>query len=250
MHEVERIWVSIVTTQQPPPDWVVAAAAAVALLMVAHRRLWPRTRHLVTTAHEGAHGLAALLSGRRLAGIRLHSDSSGVAVSKGRSSGPGMVIMLLAGYVGPALLGLGAAAMLRAGYAVAVLWLLLGLLTVLLLQIRNWFGLWSVVITGAALLGVSWFASAEAQSALAYLVTWFLLLGAPKPVIELHGSRRRRRAANSDADQLARLTRVPATAWIMLFLLVTVGIAVLGGWWLVAGILSQPGCCDPLSSRP
>lgn len=234
---IERVWISFVTTQDPPPAWVVVAGAALALLMVAERHLWPFTRHLITTAHEGAHGLVALLSGRKLSGIRLHSDSSGVAVSKGRSSGPGMVFMLMAGYVGPGLIGLGAAALLRAGYAIGVLWLLLGLLTVLLVQIRNWFGLWSILVTGTVLFLVSWFAPEQVQSAFSNLVTWFLLFGAPRPVLELYGSRRRGRAANSDADQLARLTHVPANLWILLFLLVTVGAAGLGGWWLVEGIV-------------
>jgi len=239
MHDVERVWVSIVTTQQPPPTWVVAAAALVALLMVADRRLWPHTRHLITTAHEGSHGLAALVTGRRLSGIRLHSDSSGVAVSKGRPSGPGMVLMLLAGYVGPGLIGLAAAELLAAGYAVAVLWLVLLLLGLLLVQIRNWFGLWSILVTGAAVFTVSWFASEEAQAGFAYLVTWFLLLGAPRPVVELYGSRRRSRARNSDADQLAGQTGLPATIWVGLFLLVTVGALCLGSWWLLDGILGS-----------
>jgi hypothetical protein len=232
---VERAWVSIVTTQLAPPAWVIAATAALAVLMVANGRLWPRTRHLITTAHEGSHGLAALVTGRRLSGIRLHSDSSGVAVSKGRASGPGMLLMLLAGYIGPGLLGLGAAALLAADYAVAVLWWLLALLAALLVQIRNWFGLWSILVTAAVVFVVSWFAAEQVQSAFAYLVTWFLLLGAPRPVMELHGSRQRGRAANSDADQLARLTRLPAMIWIGLFLVVTIGALGLGGWWLIEG---------------
>lgn len=223
---------SLVTTQQPPPTWVVAATGVVALLMVADRRAWRRTRHLITTAHEGAHGLAALATGRRLGGIRLHSDSSGLAVSRGRATGPGMVLMLLAGYVGPALIGLGAAALLAADFAVTVLWLLLGLLTILLIQIRNWFGLWSVLITGAVLFAVSWFAPEQVQSGFAYVVTWFLLLGAPRPVFELRGSRRGGRVRNSDVDQLARLTRLPATVWLALFLAVTLGCLTVGGWLL------------------
>ncbi|MDQ3733621.1 MAG: M50 family metallopeptidase [Actinomycetota bacterium] len=233
MHDVERIWVSIVSTQQRPPTWVVAASAALALLMVVDRRLWPLTRHLITTAHEGAHGLAALLTGRRLSGIRLHSDSSGVAVSKGRASGPGMVLMLLAGYIGPGLLGLGAAALLVAGYAVALLWWLLALLAGLLVQIRNWFGLWSILVTVAVVFVVSWFADEQVQSAFAYLATWFLLLGAPRPVIELYRSRRRGRCPNSDADQLSRMTRIPVALWIGVFLVVTVGALCLGAWWLI-----------------
>lgn len=238
MQAIERVWLSFVTTQQAPPTWVVVASAVLALLMVAERHLWPRTRHLITTAHEGAHGVAALLSGRKLAGIRLHSDSSGVAVSKGRSSGPGMVVMLMAGYVGPGLIGLGAAALLRAGYAVGILWFLLGLLTVLLVQIRNWFGLWSILLTGTVLFVVSWFAPEQVQSAFSYLVTWFLLFAAPKPVLELAGSRRRGRSADSDADQLARLTHVPAALWVLFFLLVTVAASGLGAWWLLQGIVT------------
>lgn len=239
VQSIERVWVSIVTTQPAPPVWVVALSAAVAVLMVLDRRLWRWTRHLITTAHEGSHGVAALLSGRRLSGIRLHSDSSGVAVSKGRSSGVGMVVMLLAGYVGPALIGLAAAALLAADYAVAVLWLLLVLLTLLLIQIRNWFGLWSVLVTSAVVLTVSWFAPEQAQSGFAYLMTGLLLVGAPRPVVELHGSRRRGRALNSDADQLTRLTGVPAIIWIGIFFVVTVGTLGIGASWLLGGLLAR-----------
>jgi hypothetical protein len=45
--------------------------------------------------------------------------------------------------------------------------------------------------------------------------------------------RRRRGSPDSDADQLARLTRVPAAAWVAVFLLVDVGALVLGGSWLL-----------------
>ena len=48
------------------------------------------------------------------------------------------------------------------------------------------------------------------QSAFAYLATWFLLLAAPRPVLELQALRWRQGARDSDADQLARLTRLPA----------------------------------------
>jgi len=234
---MEQVWASIISTQAAPSPWVIASSAVISMLMVLDRRLWRRTRHLITTAHEGAHGVAALLTGRRLAGIRLHSDSSGVAVSKGRSSGPGMVFMLLAGYVGPGLIGLGAAGLLSANFAVAVLWLLLALLAALLMQIRNWFGLWSILVTASVLFAVSWFASEQLQSAFAYLVTWFLLVGAIRPVLELNSSRRSRRAANSDADQLARLTGLPPILWIGFFLTATVSGLAIGSWWLLGEVV-------------
>ena len=71
-----------------------------------------------------------------------------------------------------------------------------------------------------ALLLISWYAPADLQSALAYVITWLLLFSAPKPVLELIASRRRGRARHTDADQLARLTRVPAQLWSVFFLVV------------------------------
>ena len=80
--------------------------------------------------------------------------------------------------------------MLSRGYAVALLWGLLVALVILLLQIRNLYGLWSVVVFGAVVFGVSWWGSRVVQSAFAYLLTWFLLLAAPRAVLELQHSRR------------------------------------------------------------
>ena len=75
--------------------------------------------------HEAGHALVAVLVGRQLQAIRLHSDTSGLTVSRGKPRGPGMVAMLAAGYLAPALLGLLAAVMLGAGRSVGLLWLLL-----------------------------------------------------------------------------------------------------------------------------
>jgi hypothetical protein len=187
----------------------------------------------VTIAHEGAHGLVALAAGRRLAGIRLHSDTSGLTVSAGRPTGLGMVLTCAAGYTGPALFGLGAAALLAAGHAVGLLWALLILLALLLVQIRNWYGLWAVLATCAVVIAVTRWLPPSAQAAFAAVGTWFLLLAAPKTVLELQRARRRRAAPDSDADQLARLTHLPAVLWVGLFLLVDVGALLLGGWWLL-----------------
>jgi hypothetical protein len=189
---------------------------------------------VVTIAHEGAHGLAALATGRRLAGIRLHSDTSGLTVSAGRPSGPGMVFTAAAGYTGPGVFGLGAAALLAAGHAIGLLWALLGLLALLLVQIRNWYGLWSVLVTGALVFAATWWLPADGQAVFAHGVTWFLLLSAPRTVWELQAKRRRRGGApDSDADQLARLTHLPAVLWVGVFLLVDVGALLLGGWLLL-----------------
>jgi|GEM_PF-128529 len=230
---VGQVWQAATTPVPPPATAVVVAMGALALAVVLVTPVWRVARHVVTIAHEAAHALAALLTGRRLSGIRLHSDTSGLTVSSGRPRGFGMILTAFLGYVGPGLIGLGAAALLRQGYAVGLLWLLVVLLALMLLQIRNWFGLWSVLVTGAALVGVSWWATPDVQSAVAYAVTWFLLLGAVRPVLELQSERARGRAATSDADILARLTHVPGLFWVGVFLVVTLGAAVLGGSWIV-----------------
>ena len=230
---LERFWTRVTAVSPALPGWVLLACAAVAAVLVLSPALWRYSRNAVTIAHEGAHGAAALATGRRLAGIRLHSDTSGLTVSAGRPTGPGMVVTGAAGYTGPGLIGLGAAALLAAGYAVGLLWALLALLALLLLQIRNWFGLWSVLVTGGLVLGATWWLPPGGQAAFAHLVTWFLLLAAPRTVVELQRKRARGVARDSDADQLARITPLPGLAWVGLFLLVDAGALVLGSWWLL-----------------
>ncbi|HWJ51888.1 MAG TPA: M50 family metallopeptidase, partial [Propionibacteriaceae bacterium] len=174
-----EIWRRATSVQPTPPAALVALTAAIAFGLVISRAAWPYTRMLVTITHEGGHAVAALLAGRRLQGIRLHSDASGLTVSSGRPSGPGMVVMLLAGYLAPAVVGLGAGALLIIGYSLGLLWLLVILLALMLLRIRNFAGFWILLVAAGGLVVVSWYAPAPAQAAVAYLVTWILLLSAP-----------------------------------------------------------------------
>nr|WP_294691742.1 M50 family metallopeptidase [uncultured Friedmanniella sp.] len=227
MELLAEVWRRAVSSQPPPTPGLVLGAALVALALVLHPVAWRATRVLVTITHEGGHAVAAVLVGRRLQGIRVHSDTSGLTVSRGRPSGPGMVAMLIAGYLGPAVVGLGAVGLLLAGHALGLLWAFTLLLAAMLLQIRNLYGFVVVLAAGGGLLALSWFGSAALQTALATLLTWLLLLAAPKPVVELGRSHRVGRAGHSDAGQLARLTRLPAALWVGLFgLLNLLGLAV------------------------
>lgn len=230
-----RVWHRALAEQPASPGWVVALTAGAAATLVLAPGAWRRTRHVVTIVHEGAHGVVALLCGRRLRGIRLHSDTSGLTVSRGRATGPGMVATTAAGYLGPSVLGLVAARMLAVGHPVGLLWVLLVLLGLLVIQIRNWFGLVTVLGSTGGLFAVSWWLPVQAQSAAALLVTCFLLMAAPRPVLEMQAARRSQPSSTSDADQLARLTGVPGTVWVGAFAAVTVGAAVLGGSWLMPG---------------
>ena len=208
---------------QPVPDratvLVVAAGGAGAGGSVP--RTWPATRQIVTISHEGGHALAALVTGRRLAGIRLHSDTSGLTRLARKAVRAGMVVMLIAGYLAPAVAGRGRRAAVGAGHALGLLWLLVGWLAVMLVQIRNLYGFAVLVGCGAAVALASWYLPAPWLSTIAYLITWVLLIASPRPVLELIRQRRRSRGArHSDVDQLARLTPIPAAIWIVTFLVV------------------------------
>jgi hypothetical protein len=226
-------WSRVVGTQPAPPVWLVVATGAVALVAVLAAPVWRLTRNIVTIAHEGGHGLVAILTGRRLSAIRLHSDTSGLTVSSGRPTGAGMILTAAAGYLAPPLLGLGGAALLAAGHITALLWTAIVLLAGLLVMVRNAFGVLSVLVTGAAFLLVSWYAGARTQAAFAYLGVWFLLLAGVRPVVELQRKRRLGGAADSDADQLARLTGVAAVLWEALFLVTALASLLAGGSWLI-----------------
>lgn len=230
---MSELWREISTSQPAPPRALVLTVAAVALATVAYRPAWKVARNAVTIAHEGGHAVAALITGRRLSGIRLHADTSGVTVSYGKPYGFGMVLTAVAGYIAPSLFGLGGAALLGLGHVTALLWVCVGLLALMLLMLRNFYGLISVLITGVVAFVVSWYASARVQAGFAYLAVWFLLFGGVRPVFELQFQRRSGRAPNSDADQLAKLTRTPGAFWVTVFVLVAVGAALLGGHWLV-----------------
>ncbi|HTI27456.1 MAG TPA: M50 family metallopeptidase [Kutzneria sp.] len=219
---------------QPSPQWeLVLIAAAVALIGVLPWQVWRFTRNLVTIAHEGGHALAAVLTGRRLTGIQLHSDTSGLTLTRGRPRGPGMVLTAAAGYVTPSLLGLGVAALLGAGKITLLLWIAIVLLAAMLVMIRNAFGVLSVLVTGGIVFAVSWYASTDIQAVFGYVIAWFLLLGGVRPVFELQRKRWRGRAPDSDADQLAKITGVAGGLWVTLFALVSIASLVIGAGLLL-----------------
>ncbi|MBC2868124.1 M50 family metallopeptidase [Streptomyces mexicanus] len=229
------LWDRLTGTQPDPELWVVVATALAALAVVVPHTLWRVARNAITIAHEGGHGLVALLTGRTLTGIQLHSDTSGLTVSRGKPYGLGMILTAAAGYTAPPLLGLGGAALLAAGRITLLLWAATALLLAMLVMIRNAYGVLTVVLTGGTFLLVSWLAGSQVQAAFAYAVVWFLLLGGVRPAFELQAKRSRGGAGDSDADQLARLTHVPAGLWLFLFHAVSLCSLMGGGRWLLGG---------------
>jgi hypothetical protein len=227
MEFLTELWRRALATQPPPTQAVIAIIGAVALAAVL--LAWPVVRLLVTVCHEAGHAVVATLVGRKLRGIRVHSDTSGLTLSKGRPTGPGMVATVFAGYPTASVVGLGAAWLAGAGHAAGLLWLIVVLLALMLFKIRNLYGALVVVGFGAVVGLASWYAPPVVLGWIAIGLVWLFLLAGPRPVVELLF----RHSPGSDAAQLAGLTRVPKFVWNLIWLALTVAALLLGGSWLL-----------------
>lgn len=226
-------------TQANTPAAITLVTGGVALLVVlVGGTPWRFARNVVTIVHEAGHALAAVLVGRRLRSIKLHSDTSGVTVSRGKPEGPGMAFTALAGYVAPSVLGLVFASLVGQDLITAVLVLVALLLLGVLIMVRNAYGVFTVVASAVVLGLVALVAPPVVQAPFAYLLTWFLLFGGVRPVVELQVKRHRGQARDSDADQLSRLTAVPAVLWVLVFVVLTVSCLLAGALWLLEPVVA------------
>jgi hypothetical protein len=244
---LQTIWVSS-TTRLPPLDARgILLCMLIALAAVLIGPAWCVTRNAITIAHEGGHALIAVLTGRRLESIRLHADTSGVTVSAGRSRGLGLALTTFAGYIAPALWGLGCAALVSTGYASAALWLLVVLLAFMLVRIRNGYGFAAIIVALALTIVISWWGAAALRTYAGYTLAWFLCFGAIRPLFELHRQRAAHGTRDSDADMLAQDTGIPATLWMLLWLVLDCGALWLAAHWMtqdaggIAAVFSPNG---------
>lgn len=240
MNEIEHWWERLFGAQAAPSAVVPLIAAAIALAVVLLRGPWLVSRTVITIVHEAGHALVALLSGRRLHGIMLHSDTSGVTVSRGKRTGPGMVLTTLAGYPAPALLGVLFSALISSGRQGLVLFGCALLVLGVLVLVRNAYGVFAVLVTAIALALVAAFGTPDVTAGFVYAITWFLLLGAVRAVAELVRKRRTGFAADSDVDQLGRLTGLPTVLWSLALVVLVVGCLVVGGMPLLEPVLGGP----------
>ncbi len=229
----DGVWHHAFATQPLPPLWLVVCSGVLALVVVASARIWPVARTVVTMVHEGGHAVVALATGQRRVRVRLYRDAAGETVSAGAADGLGVALTAAAGYPAPSVLGLGAAALLAVGHLTGMLLLGLLLLAGLAIAVRNPYGMLAVLVTAATVAAVCLYASAVVQAGFGYAMTWFLLFGSVRPVMELHHQRHRALANRSDADQLARLTWMPGGAWVVIFGVVSVAALAVSARWLI-----------------
>jgi hypothetical protein len=230
MNLIAELWRRAFATQPLPSAQGSVLLAVVAAVVVGFA--WRVVRTLVTICHESGHALVAVLVGRRLSGVRVHSDTSGLTVSRGRAKGPGMVATLFAGYLAPAVVGLGIAWLAGTGHASGVLWLLVLLAVVLLVWIRNLYGALVVIAAGVAVALATWYAPPSSLGWIATGLAWLFLIAAPRPVLELL----RRHSPGSDAAQLGALTHVHRYVWCLLWLVLTIAALAAGALWMVPGL--------------
>ena len=236
MNVLDRLWERISRQSSPlPPAWVVAVTGLAALLVVLNTGSWRLAGKVITIAHEGGHALVSVLSGRRLEGIRLHADSSGVTYSRGRRRGPGLVPHRGRGLPDPvaarrgrgrpaggaardrpAVAGPGAAGRDVPGHPQRV-------------RRAGRAGHGGRRCSRSAISP-----RPRCRPGFAYLAAWFLLLGGMRPVLELRQPPPpAHRGGLSDADQLARLTGVSRGVWVAVFLLVCTAALALGARLLI-----------------
>lgn len=208
------------------------APVLVALVLVLSPIVWPISRHVVTFVHEAGHAVAAVVTGRQLLGIRLHSDTSGLTLSRGKPRGPGMVLTVAAGYLASSVVALASGYLSTAGEGRLLGLGAVALVVAMAFFVRNAFGVVMILLLAGALwLGVH-FGTATQLSLAASVLIWFLLLGNIRTIVEVA----RRRSGRSDIDQLRALTHVPRALWIVVLGAVAIGCAV--ATWRVQGLPS------------
>lgn len=205
-------------TSDPPPLWVVALALAVIIATAAVRPLWHITRNAITVIHEMGHATVAWMMGRRIQGIRLHSDTSGLTITQGRPNGLGVLLTFLSGYTAPGLLGLAMVWASYAGYSGIALTVLILTLVLAFLLVRNIYG-FLVVIIGIALTGYAfWSGDTLVITATTFIVGIFLCIGGVRASLDLWHAHAKHEGDTSDAAMAAEHSLLPAMAWVYIFI--------------------------------
>ena len=208
----------------PASESILIGLAAAAVVMIP--LLWAPVRHLSAMTREGAHVLLAVILGLTVTEIVLDRHSGGKTSIAGE--GLRVLLVVLIGFLGPSLFGLGAARLISLGYPVSVLWLLVLLLVLVLFLLARSFGLLSVPAAIALLYLILRHAHAGTEVVAAYAVAWLLLLSGVRAAVS-HGIH------SADADVLRSRTHLPRGLWTLLWLAGTVAALFAGGQLLVYG---------------
>ena len=174
-----------------------------------------------TFVHELSHGLAAIATGGDFVRFAVSPDLSGVA----HSAGGWRVVVASAGYVGSAVFGgvlLVLHARLRSSRALLFgLGLLFGLLC--LLFVRNLFGVAAGLLITAALVASAAKLPLAARDLLIDVLALQLILDGYDSLFTVLALARQD-GVRSDAATMAELTWLPATWWVLIWMMVSTAI--------------------------
>jgi Peptidase M50B-like len=121
--------------------------------------------------------------------------------------GPGRILTAFAGYVTPPLVGLGGAALLRAGKAWPLLWTAVVLLVLAWVKARGEEATVVVLLLIVSIGYVAIYGTPVLQAALAAGLVWLLLFGGLQSAV-VAGTHK-----DTDPDLLFRDTLIPRTVW-------------------------------------
>jgi hypothetical protein len=219
-------WWQDLAAEQTPTTWTWLTLAFTVTFTVAFTRIYPRAKHLVTFTHETGHAFIAKLTGRRVAAVRLHTNTSGTTTSIGR---PGISSLLTtaAGYPAPAVAaGLLLAAAIT-GHTVQAFTLAALITALVLLVTRN---AWGVLITAGVLAGFLLtfrFAPVSFFGLIAAALAGLLAGGALRDIWTERHVRRGNPNAGTDIASIARGTHLPAAVtWLGMLLLTVTAFAI------------------------
>lgn len=180
-----------------------AAIAALLLVVLAHDAVGP----VIGVAHEGGHMAVAVLTGLRVRQFRLTDPGNAVTTFGRLPWGPGRILMTIAGYTTPPLLGFGGAAVLAAGEAWPALWVAVVLLVLAWSKAEQEWTMFVVLLLAAAIGYVAISGTPVLQAALAAGLVFVLLIGGVRSaVVSSTGD-------GSDAAHLAHDTLIPRVLW-------------------------------------
>jgi hypothetical protein len=190
--------------------------------------LWAAAEHFSIMTHEGAHALLAVILGLTVTEIVLNRHSEGRTGVIG--DGLRAVLVVLIGYLGPSLFGLGAAKLISMGAPLAVLWLVVLLLVLVLSLLGRSFAVISVPVALVLLYLVLRYTHHGTEVVIAYVVAWLLLLSGLRTALG-HFIR----SDSQDAADLRSRTHLPGALWSLVWLAGTAGALIVGGKLLVLG---------------
>lgn len=223
----------------PPPadELALLGGAAAALAGCVLRPLWPTARLVVTAVHELGHALAAILLGGKVNRVHLWLNTAGLT-SYSLPGGSGRLrsaTVVAAGYPAPGLAGLLGAVLVVAGGA--RWWVAAGALValaLLVLWVRNPWGIWSTVVAAAGLGWLAWAGPPRLVTAVGAGLVVLLLVGGWRAAMAHASGRERGLGGVSDAVLAARFLPVPVPAFRALFVLAASATLFAGAWLLLA----------------